>query len=505
MDHGRSEEVERRSSRHRRHRRRAVELEEAPLRALARGIVTGLFLVLLLLSPLPMGANRDWAWSPIVVAIGGIAALCGAFGGSRGGFEVSPEERGPLRWLLGAYAIFLLVALLQMSSWAPASGSAPFYARAREILGHAHAAVPSLAIDASFYTLLKCLACGLFFLVARTLCRQERGARLLLMTLLASAIIVAAYAIYMQVTTHNCYVGGFLKKQGEYKPLFDRCLMSGTFVSPNNFACYLGMAVVAALALLFDGSPARHHYRHDEDMDEEDESGQWLSGTNLALAAVALFCMGGVLISGSRGGFGATIGGLLALGYLLIHGRENFGASFRRMIAVGVLVVLGVVVIAGGSLLSKAVTSSNNFNRVLIWKASLAAVRQSPLLGWGLGSYPDVYAINQPKEIILPNDKAHSTPIEVLVEMGIPGGIAAMLVVLIPWWTAFRATLRRRRQRYLTAAAFAVVSVPILHSMIDFSLQIPAIAFMSSAFLGLGWAHAFSRDQHGHLAFTGDS
>jgi O-antigen ligase len=174
------------------------------------------------------------------------------------------------------------------------------------------------------------------------------------------------------------------------------------------------------------------------------------------------------------------------------------------MIAVGVLVVLGVVVIAGGSLLSKAVTSSNNFNRVLIWKASLAAVRQSPLLGWGLGSYPDVYAINQPKEIILPNDKAHSTPIEVLVEMGIPGGIAAMLIVLIPWWTAFRATLRRRRQRYLTAAAFAVVTVPILHSMIDFSLQIPAIAFMSSAFLGLGWAHAFSRDQQGHLAFTGD-
>ncbi len=484
----------------RRRRHGRTVYDESPLRSVGRGGVLALFLFLLLVSPLPMGANRDWAWSPMVVAIGAIAALGGVFGGP--GAFVAPAERKPLLWLIGVFALFLLLALLQVSPLAPAAGSAAFYAHAREILGHAHAAVPSIAPDASYDTLLRCLACALFFLVGRALCRDDRAARLLLMTLLVSAIIVAAYGIYMQVSTHSCYLGGFLKKQGHYDPASDRCLMSGTFVSPNNYACYLGMAVVSAFALLFGDSQARRDYAYDDD--EEDDH-PWLTGTRLALGAVALLCLGGILISGSRAGFAATVAGVIALGYLLVRGKENFRTYVRRAALAAVLIGLVVGVIAGGSLLRKTVASSNNFNRVVVWRISLDAVAQSPLLGWGLGSYPDVYAIHQPATIIMPNDKAHSTPIEVLVEMGIPGGIAAMALVVIPWWICLAAALRQRRQRYLVAAGFAVVAVPILHSLVDFSLQIPAIAFVVSAFLGMGWGQAFPDDSPPDEGFTEES
>jgi len=57
---------------------------------------------------------------------------------------------------------------------------------------------------------------------------------------------------------------------------------------------------------------------------------------------------------------------------------------------------------------------------------------------------------------------------------------------------AVRAAWRRRHRRYLTAAAFAVSAVPIFHSTVDFSLQMPAIAFFVSALLGMGWAQAFA-------------
>jgi O-antigen ligase len=458
------------------------------------GAVLGLFVLLLMVSPLPLGANRDWAWSPILLAVGAIAALCAAFSGSRSGFDVSPQERRPLIWLIATFGFFLLVALVQMSTLGPATPAAAIYVRAREILGKAHAPVPTLAIDESYYSVLRCLGCALIFLIARSLCRGEREARLLLKGLLTSALIVAAYGLYMQAATHNCFAWGVQKKQGLYIASMDRCLMSGTFVGPNNFACYLGMAVVAAMALLLSApSPIRRHRHHEDD---DDDGPQWLTGSNMALGAAALTCMGGLLISGSRGGFGSTVAGIVALGFLYARSRENAGASMRRMISVGMVVGLVIIVVAGGSLLRKAATSSNNYNRVLIWKGALEAVAQSPLLGWGLGSYPDVYALNQPAEIIQPNDKAHSTPIEVLVEMGIPGGLAAMLLVLIPWGFCLRAALRgQRRHRLLPAAAFAIATVPILHSTIDFSLQIPAIAFMASAFLGLGWAHAFSYSQ----------
>ena len=100
----------------------------------------------------------------------------------------------------------------------------------------------------------------------------------------------------------------------------------------------------------------------------------------------------------------------------------------------------------------------------------------------------------QPARIPQPNDIAHSTPLETVVEVGIPAAIVAFAIVLLPWWICLRGALTRRRaQRYLPAAAFAVAGVAILHSTVDFSLQIPAIGFVTSAMLGLGWAQAFGR------------
>ena len=49
------------------------------------------------------------------------------------------------------------------------------------------------------------------------------------------------YGVIMEITTHSCYVGAYIKKEGGYVPLSDSCVMSGTFVNSNSFAAYLGM------------------------------------------------------------------------------------------------------------------------------------------------------------------------------------------------------------------------------------------------------------------------
>ena len=54
------------------------------------------------------------------------------------------------------------------------------------------------------------------------------------------------------------------------------------------------------------------------------------------------------------------------------------------------------------------------------------------------------------------------------------------------------ALVRHGSHRNLTAASAAIAAVPILHSCVDFSLQMPAIAFMVSALLGMGWAQTFA-------------
>ena len=54
----------------------------------------------------------------------------------------------------------------------------------------------------------------------------------------------------------------------------------------------------------------------------------------------------------------------------------------------------------------------------------------------------------------------------------------------------------------MSPPAFAVASVPILHSLIDFSLQMPAIGFVTAALLGMGWAQAFGRRERSEQSFT---
>ena len=466
---------------------------------LVDGIVIALFFAPLALAALPMGANRDWAWAPIVVMIGVVAVLV-AFGlGARRGFDVAENERVPLLVLTACFAAFVAFALLQMSPIAPASGSAWLYAAAARILGFAHAAVPDLAVDAARNTLLKCIACGLVFLIARAICKDRNHARTLLVLLIASAALVVTYGLIMQVTTHSCYVGGYLKKQGAYDPR-GQCLMSGSFVNSNSFACYVGMGIVATIALLFGGD------RYRDDAVRFDGGGMQSFASQLTLSrvvllAAAFYLLGGLLLSASRAGFAASVAGAVALALLLMRGRWRERPDLVRYFLGGLAVLLVVALVAGGALLTKAVRADESGTRLVIWLTSLDAIGLSPWFGWGLGSFADIYAILQPATIPQANDLAHSTPVETVVEVGVIAAIPAFAVVLLPWGVSLRGAVRRdRRHRVLPSAAFAIAAVAILHSAVDFSLQIPAIGFVVSAVLGMGWAQAFGggrRARHG--------
>jgi len=465
-------------------------------------MVVAVFFALVLLAAVPMGANRDWAWAPLVVMLG-LVSIPVAFGvGTHGGLEVLAAERRALLALIGCFAIFVAFALWQMSTFAPASGSTPYFARAAEILGQAHAPVPAIAADAARNTLLKCLACGLIFLIARAICRDRNTARWFLILFVASGVLVVSYGLAMQVSTHSCYVGSYLRKQYEYDAINDYCLMGGTFVNSNSFACYSGMAMAVAVALIFGGSrfgDARNGFG-------EDEAGgllRWFTGPRIALVSSVLLLLGGLMFSASRAGFVATVAGMAVLGLLLMRGRWRSRPGLGRIFVAGLVIVVVVGLIAGGALITKSTASSDNATRLRIWLTALEAIGQSPWLGWGLGGFGDIYTVLQPPNFLQPNDIAHSTPLETVVELGVLASIPAMLVVLLPWGMCLRGALRRRQgQRYLPAAAFAAATVAILHSTVDFSLQIPAVGFVTSGLLGMGWAQAFGRRDRMADGFT---
>jgi hypothetical protein len=305
-----------------------VEGRRRPLiRRLADNFVLGLFFAPILLAALPMGASRDWAWAPIAVMIGVVAVLVAAGFGAGRGFEVGEHERRPLLALIGCFLFIVVFALFQGASFAPASGSAWLYASALRILGSAHAAVPDIAVDAARNGLLKIITCGLIFVMARAICRDRSNARALLAVLVVSTLLVVIYALIMQVTTHSCYLGSYLKKQGLYDTR-GQCLMSGTFVNSNSFACYVGMGVVAAMALALDRR-RREHSAFDGRYVQTFES--MMTATRVALLVAILFLLGGMLMSASRAGVAASVGGALALVLLLMRGQWDERPDLVRL------------------------------------------------------------------------------------------------------------------------------------------------------------------------------
>lgn len=283
----------------------------------------------------------------------------------------------------------------------------------------------------------------------------------------------------------------------------DRCLMSGTFVSSNSFACYMGMTIIAAAALLFSGRQERKDAPYGRDEEDDVRLIDWFTGARVVQLASIFLMLGGMLMSASRAGFAATVAGALAFGLLMMRGRWKSRPDLARVFFAGVAVFVVVGIIAGSALLTKFADSSDSFSRLRIWYTSLQAIWLSPWMGWGLGGFADIYTVLQPASLLIPNNLAHSTPLEVVVELGVIAAIPALAVVALPWTICLWGALRRRLAlRYLPAGAFAVAAVPILHSTVDFSLQMPAIGFVTSAFLGMGWAQAFGRRDRTREGFT---
>jgi O-antigen ligase len=363
--------------------------------------------------------------------------------------------------------------------------------------------VPSLSVDQTRDTLLRCLASVLVFVIARALFREPARARVLVYALLLSAGLVVVYALMQQVSTGGCYVGSMIKKQGDYQGALERCLMSGTFANSNSFGCFVGMAMAAAVAMVLQERRRNRAFEGDDE-DAATRMMRRLSGTTPVLLALALLFLGAQLFSSSRAAFVVTAAVTVVLLLLSMRGRWRSTAHMRRTLIAGAVVGVVMLGIAGGAMMRKVsmLGDSGQFNRTVIWRTSLTAAEASPWLGWGLGTYQDIYAAYQPDQAQLTNDKAHSTPIELLVETGILGAVPGLLLVLIPWSVCIVGAWRRRRQRYLLVAAVAVPGIAILHSVVDFSLQIPAIAFISAAFLGMGWAQTFYRTPVQQPSFT---
>jgi O-antigen ligase len=204
-----------------------------------------------------------------------------------------------------------------------------------------------------------------------------------------------------------------------------------------------------------------------------------------------IVCSGSLLMSHSRGGLISTLAAVLVLMMLILvapAARAPWRWWFTGFVAVG---CIAIVLLTGASTFDRldALTSDAEM-RPKINTAVLRAVGDNWLSGTGYGSFADVFPLYQPLSVVGFVDLAHDDYLENALELGVPAAGLLFAAVLYLGGRCLVGVFRRRRDVIYPLAGTAATVLVGVHSALDFSLQIPAVAVSYAVILGIGVAQS---------------
>lgn len=421
-----------------------------------------------LLAPLPMGGIRAFFYMlyAAVVAVIGLFYAAGLYRG-----HVRP--RLPLSSfaipviLFGLVLVWMLVTMLPLGFTAAPEWAA--LAPLADVAGRI-----TIGPGSTFDMLMRYLTYALFFVLALQVAVERRRAKMLFR---AVYLGIAAHALLALASlTFFGDVLLFLPKEAYQGDA------TGVFVNRNSFATFAAFGAIMGVAMIFG-------------TDEDDAARSGLSRVLVQLGFnVAPLALIGLALAFSHSRMGMFVA---ALGAGLIALIAVFRSTGTRRILAGLLIVAGLVsgaVLANtsGILFERMATVDRDADvRLAVYEQTLDLIAARPLTGYGGGTYEDAFKAikSDPISPDVTFDAAHNLYLELAAELGIPATIAVVLSVLLLAGTTAIAALRRENWT-MPAAAAAVVLAGGVHSLVDFSLQIPAIVLMMLLILALGFAQS---------------
>jgi O-antigen ligase len=427
------------------------------------------------LAPLFFG-SVDLFWVAIWTILLSISVLCGAAG------PMSPVQGRVLFGFLAVCCAYASVAVVQILPHVIDRFDDPSWQQANDLLGlnvppriSSRAEIPLVSIG-HFLLLVTSFISGFFIGTSR------RNSDLLIWFVRYSILLYAIYGLAALVFTPNMVLWA--------PKLAYRGSLTATFINHNTAATFVGAGAILwfcfaySSLLSFRFSSIRALLLT--------QSNEHLAFKIITRSAGALACFFALLLTGSRGGLICSCMGLLAAITLMsANGRKQ---GFWRVAVSGVVALAIVVVLLGrtGRIGSQGLFDDARWS---VYGFCLEAIRQRPILGAGLGTFADLFPSLRADDFYSWGvwESAHSTILEIAVEMGLP--VAAMIVIaaLASLFILARAVIKSKgRSRRLLAAITGIALLSYLHSTIDFSLQIPGYLVLFGILLGCGLARALS-------------
>jgi O-antigen ligase len=455
----------------------------APLHArrqdeIVEPVIFWLFVAGLAWVPFWYGSNDLLAWGinallfPGLAVVYEISILVG-----RKGHPIGIANLAIPATLFAAVVAWILVQNLTLLQ-APLAH--PIWGMAADALERPVQASISVDRDLTTLALVRLLTAASVFWLAVQLARNAARADWLSRSI---AMIGCAYAAFG--------LASFALKAGSPSGAF----VSSTFVNRNSFATYAGIGLISTCGFLLrlyrhevaaSGAPLRLRLASFIEV-----TGQ----AGAALVGGAFLLLVALLLTGSRGGIIATAFGLFALAVL------TFGRGRRRVveqlgtILVGIVLV-GVTLFAFGDIFLDSLIGRGigDAGRVAVYLITMRSIMDAPLRGFGYGTFADVFPMYRDRSIAVQGtwEQAHNTYLEVFQGLGLVFGSMLVACVLLLVLRCVKGAATRHENVTIPQLAASAACLVGVHALVDFSLQIQAVALTFMALLGAGVAQSQS-------------
>lgn len=444
---------------------------------------------LLAWAPLPFASNRAWSWSLLSLGVGVLLTIW-----SLAALRQPSLMKLPWRRCAGAGIFFVLACLwafLQTGGMIPEALHDPVWQQASRLLERP--LVGSISSDplASRDGLMRLIAYAGAFWLAAQYGRNPVHARQFVLSI---AIIGAAYAAYGIVvfSTGNKWILW-------YERWAYTSDLTSTFVSRSAFGAYAGMALLSALALLLGDRDRRVADGRKNIRAAIIAYVDGLPPSFYVLVVVSLVLATALLLTHSRGAVMVTA---MGLGVMLTCFALKRGTSRRTLLlTIGLIAIAGIVMLelSGRVTLGRALQlADQGTGREAIHALTRRGISDAPVTGHGLDTFPQLYF--QYRDATIPwtsprYDKAHSTYLELVLELGVIGFALLMAALAVIILRILSGMLRRRRDRVYPVWGLGITVLIATHAVLDFSIQIPAVALAFATILGVAYAQSWPTDQ----------
>ncbi len=461
-------------------------------RARAGGLVrisSWLLFAAVAFAPLPFGSYQGTAVAFWCIVLGVCLVIAPVRGLGAGRLALA----GVAAIVVAAYGLVLHEQLAE-HPWLATSAS--IWHEAQQATGMPLSPSVSIARNQPWFELGRPLVCVLAIACGFLVGADDGRARQLIKVIAWSGAAYAAYGILAHLfdPTHilwrdkQAYLGS----------------VTGTFINRNTAGAYFGSCAVVWSLLLWQ----RVRREMPRPFAWKAIPGRLFSAAPkkvIIASAMLLLCLVALFMTGSRG---ATVLSLLAL-------IVAFIAFFRRdlprwsglvtALAASSAVALILLQLIGGSVNARFDTGGlADEGRLETYRATLRMIADHPWFGTGQGTFADAFPAYRSANVSVWGvwDKAHNTLLEIAADIGVPIAALVVIVWIVIFAALVRGTLVRQRGLITPVAALAVAALAVLHSLIDFPLQIPGYSIVALSLIGAGLAQSFSGNRSQKILVT---